>query len=1279
MTNFPPRIAVGEIPALHRLGAVPFQSLVRDLLSYEVGVKTASLYGINGNAQDGIDVLVRCIPAGVHVAQCKCYESIDPADIRAASDEFFKHIKRWKGEGVERFLLATTADCSRRSLQDEIAEQIKRFDAEGISYETWDAAELIARMRPHRAVVSMYFASAEDWIRIICGPEPAAASLLSAEVEYGLSAARRSARQGRWNEAMAWLDAILENVPTLATISSELRAQIMLFGVLIALYANDLEKAEERFAEAERFAEPNSRARARARIAARKGNITEAISSLTGLADRDCQNLLAAFHLSISDLPNAWLALADDAATIEPDADTYQYRSVAAFAQGDLEKALQFQDLAEQRQPDYESIREWKGQLAYYRGLAVDFSLKKRFGVPEPIPPSLVRRDAISSENFRRASEIFKTLSQQQDVGSVQWRMYTAWALAALANDLNRPVDGDRYALEILSRDPRHPWVLEWVFAGRVSYDTSALHAELRREFERNALGFEDALLLVQIEERQSCREALKVLDAIKPANADPDQKVRWSIEYAHCAEECGLEFDAMTLAEGLPAEHRKYLDDYIRVLRRNRAEMDDAFKKQAEEGNDSALYFYADGLVKSENWAALKALEKRLLSLGTPNALGFAVAAAYYSRDYRHALRLIQDYGLNVYGVEELPLVLLRSRAQIQHALGNIPEAVSDMELVCQKDDRTDNILLFAQFLAQLGDTKRVAIEARALANRADLDASQALAVARFIQFDDRNQARTIWLRFANDVPDELVPAALTLGYALQLENYTKALIERMVRLAEREGTGIELVSAEEIGQRLAGVRATLVQLGDMYARGQTVVHSVASAAKVPLIELYHAQLEAKERKYDSGSSAPLFVRHGGRAIGEEFDFDPSVRLHIDITSLLLVDHLELLDRIEAAFPTIVVSRHIPLLLQSMIEAAGPQQPLLIQSYEGIRDAVLAGLVEILENGDSGEGRVDYFDIIEALATLGEITPQQRADYLASWVANAEPKGLIRSQTLNVDVGTLAELHKTGALPLASDVFRLALSAGLNSWLNEQLTSAHRRTENRKKLLELRRRISQGVERKQVVYTDESEGDINSDATVSSEMEALSSLFAFQPRAGDALWIDDRALNAFSHRDGVPIFTIIEVLQSVVARGHLTREEFYNTLQRLRKGDVRFIPLFASEIVFWLRAAPIGPDGTIQETVALATLRRYTAKVSTEAWLLQPIRSAAKETPGDDLTDANPLGETSFKVQVASAVAQALIDIWLLDEPEAQSIARAEWILKNLYAAGPDVDNAKH
>jgi hypothetical protein len=125
----PPPVGSGDTPQLFRLGGLKFQALCRDLLdvSEPSTIQQCVEFGINGEAQYGIDLLANLAPEGIDVAQCKAEQNFTRKKIRDASDEFIKNWGYWKEKGVRRFLVLVGSEVSQRERQEEVGRPKNSF------------------------------------------------------------------------------------------------------------------------------------------------------------------------------------------------------------------------------------------------------------------------------------------------------------------------------------------------------------------------------------------------------------------------------------------------------------------------------------------------------------------------------------------------------------------------------------------------------------------------------------------------------------------------------------------------------------------------------------------------------------------------------------------------------------------------------------------------------------------------------------------------------------------------------------------------------------------------------------------------------------------------------------------------------------------------------------------------------------------------------------------------------------------------------------------------
>ena len=172
-----------------------------------------------------------------------------------------------------------------------------------------------------------------------------------------------------------------------------------------------------------------------------------------------------------------------------------------------------------------------------------------------------------------------------------------------------------------------------------------------------------------------------------------------------------------------------------------------------------------------------------------------------------------------------------------------------------------------------------------------------------------------------------------------------------------------------------------------------------------------------------------------------------------------------------------------------------------------------------------------------------------------------------------------------------------------------------------------------------------------------------LTDLFLFVTKENDALWIDDRFTTKYLHRDGAPIIGINEVLIGLRNRKELSDDEYFETLLKLRSGNVRYIPIEVDEILYHIARTDC-VNGGLVETKELTTLRRYFA-----ASLLD---NDALQRPVTRATSGNWIGELVFILNAQRVVADAIFETW--NNPEVSSemaASQADWLLHRLYTGG--------
>ncbi len=743
------------------------------------------------------------------------------------------------------------------------------------------------------------------------------------------------------------------------------------------------------------------------------------------------------------------------------------------------------------------------------------------------------------------------------------------------------------------------------------------------------------------------------------------------------------------------------------------------------EETGDAAFLFEGCAAMdRLGDWAYVADRADLLVSrCATEAALRLAATAADHAGRDDLCLRLLDGH-LDLFAGRRPPADLRRLRVAALRAQGVLVEAAAAAETLAHEEPTTSNILSLMQIYADQGDLASLALVARRLDGRADLPPTQALRVVSLIVQDATELAATLWRQVVGreHLSDEDVTTALDLGLRLGLDAEAAPLFERARLLAERGQAGTRAMTVDELIPFIRQQREREAELDDLYRRGAAPIQVLAASLNLPLAELYHRRLLDNEAAPDPVGQFALFARHGGRAPVPDVADAPRWRLHLDVTALLLAAHLDALPAVERAYrPLHIPADLVPALLEMRARAA-PHQPMRERTYRQIVALVEGGAIGVVDDAapspedadlvadlgapwvalyrraradggyildylplqrmdrrgppaalPQGDARrvVNSRALVEALWEHGALTDRARDEALRglgvegqALAAVARPEAGAPLYCAGNTAETLADAEllrvvcdhvsvRIGADELArarAAIVGIERARALADWLGGLVDR-------------VRRGIADGtyaVMPRSGVAGDDAD-DAGGDAPA---VRCIGTLLGFQPRPGDAVWMDDRFLNGYVRQErGAPIVGICEVLKGVRGAGELTTDAYYEKVGRLRAANVRYIPIEADEILHHLRRARV-VDGALVEHPGLATLRRYLAACLAHARDLQPPAPAGR---APELA-----GEDAFLDSSAGAIAAALAYLWAMDDDDIAGRARAEWVLDALYLDGP-------
>jgi hypothetical protein len=676
------------------------------------------------------------------------------------------------------------------------------------------------------------------------------------------------------------------------------------------------------------------------------------------------------------------------------------------------------------------------------------------------------------------------------------------------------------------------------------------------------------------------------------------------------------------------------------------------------------------------------------------------------------------------------LPPELVNLRIVCHTQKGAFSAAVTEAERKFARDDSTTNLLSLVESQLQKGDLQAAAHSLRKLLSRTDVTPKQILRAARVAALEDADLAAKLWRTVKDDTLDdpELLSEALNIGYALGLEAESRELFKQMQIYAAKKIAPFGTFSLDKVLARTKAGNRKRGEVLNLYAKGLIPLHFLAKDNRATLADFLLAVPESNRRRRDLRRSSVL-IRHGGRSVRHGFSIAADCALYMDESAFLMAADLGILEKVEQHFAPIFIPGILPHSLTTAREKLQRTQLSKIQPYRTVLKELeknsfklfpddfllpetdaqnLNGFDELqgeigadvlraacaahvnedtfavvhlpLKNLRSetielpeplAENVVNCRTIVDSLFDQGYIVAGQRDFALEKLGGDGKQiKELAAIETgatlilTNYLVGALTE---AGVLEKVCQVYKVFVEASYVERIRAEISAYEESQKLAERLRKLEIHLSEGfdkglyagvsVEAKQAEVTKSAEND--DDLLKEPSTNGLLELLQLKPVEKSYVWIDDRNVNSFSTATGTPIVTVTDVLAKLRETGILPDEEYFAKLLLLRAGNFRYLPLRRDEIIYHLGQAKI-IDGETVETDALGVLRRYTAACLLDEGVLQ-------KTPPPGVPNAN--GEINFALEMTSAVTDALTDTWAKEEDVSVAIAKAEWIMNNLFA----------
>lgn len=1317
--------------AFHELDAETFERLGVAIMEHEPGVKRADLYGAARDKQFGIDLYGELKSGGLDVASCKCYKKIEKGHISGWSDDFLRHWEtHWKNEGIRRFVLMVTAPVNSKEREADIKIEKARFRELGLEYEVWAPSQLENKLRPHPGIVSQYLnpelvqricgtstvappamgadsASAKDtatFNRVLVSEITTLQEELAVQVDKQLDVATDGIRRGEVKAVEEQLCA-LEQGKSWERLNAKTRARVIRLQASLRLQHGEIHRAQELLDRADSIALPDE-PRLRALLACRTEGSDKGLTVLGEPTTRDGLHLKIAMLLELGHYDDALALLNQDSRLTTPDPETERLRAFAELLAGRRREAMNAMLRAEQLAPSWPAIRRSGAIIRYNVALSplspIDWAM-----MLNPVDLDLVRDDDEARGYLIEAMRRFDTLANNglDKTTQEQDRM---WALACESNLRNQLTSAEKRCQDVLSKAPANSLAILWALARGYEFDRERSLGAIREAIDRKAADAQQALV-----------GALILGENGKPADAELllrqtthlfDNPRAEEILKEHLAELGAQKGDPGANANTPSVKGRRLMQLTQQAkLTNDWGAVETFFSELMNETPPPPVAMAAARvLAQAKRWNAVANHIPGLLQFATSEAVRLAVHATFNANEPRRALELLETHR-SAFPGRALPRDLRAIEVQAHHAVGNTVTALQQAASIAVETQDISDEMMLANLRFRTGDIRAAIPAVRRALEENSLDTTQALQLASIVGVEDTDLARQLWRKAVTDgIPRELAPAALNQAFRLGLDHEASHLMEDIHALAQ-DGSGVvQMMTLEQMIERMREFRAHAGQVERQYSDGVAPVHVLPALAANTFARLY--TLPPQNNPFEE--SGPVFVRHGARLAN--LGLLPELttwRIHLDITALLLANQLNLLSRLEALPSPIYISRAAPQALFELQSAITPGQPHRIESLRKVLTAIHRKMLTVIEVVVKNDGppirseralkvleraietspdviviafdqvsqeipqHRDHFrsmrDVIDALHKAGGIAVDRHARLLEQLGQTAGQQSAIEisvgAKVLFLE-NTFSVLADNDLTDVLTRYFQIILDPAEIESARAEVEQADRDTNMSSMLGALRQRIADGIARGryQFIATTvaiDADGDadvLESERPRSSIEQCLIDIITAPTQPGAIACIDDRHVSSYPRNgNGIPIIGTTDVLLALHETAHISKEEYFDAFIRLRAAGAMFIPVEPEEVLHHLSVAPV-VNGALSETPALATIRRYMARAA-----LLDNHIKVRNLPPDMTGRPN---ELPFLLSLRKVTQEVIVALWKLDGfPEASLWAMSNWVWESL------------
>ncbi|MCC7001120.1 MAG: DUF4365 domain-containing protein [Gemmatimonadaceae bacterium] len=923
-------------------------------------------------------------------------------------------------------------------------------------------------------------------------------------------------REGRVSETSEWLRIALA-ASDRGDLSPSVSARIYKFAAATALEGREDSVGAARHIEVAKSLDPHGDHAAA--VAAHLLHLSDAQAAVSAAAEGDsaqARTLLASLHLSLGNLDLASRALEGVEAQSRCDvADLARVRMLLAFARRDWGRVDELREELQQVAPRFLEVQYVCARVDYFLALPADVRPSQLVDWPYPLSQESLLCEPEARTRMQRAGNAFAEL-RRREASLLDRRKLEAWAVAVLYLSSVRKAETVELVQSLLEGDKWNPFVLLWASAIQIECDYDEALDAIASEV---VGGRQAAEAHIYMNLCASRRDSTRLEEAIR----------RWAHLLAQVFGEAYVTYwraRQLLLAGDVDAALREaatlpsvsaFSIQVLAAIESHPGRQDaGALADRLENifnasGEIDHLVLACRAFADAGLWNRIPAHAPRVLEARPTLSEYELVASSYFHcNNYSRCIDVL-ELALRSAGSDSQPR-LRRMNAVARLRIGDPTGAVRDWRVVIGSNPDagdTADLVALAKALMYLGDATGIAAVAKVVVGRGDLTAVDALGLASLTLHDNRNAARRLWEHAIKaGVSDELVPAAYSLSFQLGLEDSASELATRMVRLAASGSAYVKSLSLDDLQELQARSENDKEHARREYHVGNIATHHFARVSGVGMGVLYHFLPEATREQGRPLAGPPLYFRSGTRGPGQSIDLEGrKARVALDLSSLILLEHLGLLKALVEVQRPVFLSVHSMLALREIRDGLRSPQPSYVETLREANSAIRRNLIRTVASrrpvsdhaGRGNEARsgvssgavratgadlavfaaknggaacseadsaVQYsdrtLDVEEFLLLLGERNSQAVAPSAVSVMGSSIPSG-----------ATIAVLHEAAIRVLESgnllglaNRYSLSVESAFVEWLREQLDS-HDAAEARFRWVDsLIDRVTEGIAR---------------------------------------------------------------------------------------------------------------------------------------------------------------------------------------------------------------------